>query len=454
MAVRRLLESPWYMPCSCVCDGLPNTRKFISLGMLPATIQSCMAAQPVAMAEPLFHGRLTEKTVTWLGAANVRNLNVLTMPKLEPEPRMAQKRSGLTVSEASTTVALARTTVALWIQSTARPCVCELKPKPPCREWPATPTLFVMLVTTTSQRQGGEGDKPGAGAVAKSALAVTVQQGSDVAQTSAGLDGGDVGRRVERDGVHAVELDDEMAVLSAEAERGIAVAARLGRDLEADLGAARDGGGDLLRGRGHGDGGGGVLEALIEGVDIVLPAGRVAGVDGDLGCAEAVVDGSALVEPRVGGDEGGRGQRESSLEPHGDGCRGSASERMARPSGNQAREVLGGCPTGRKLEKRETSSGRAPRPLIYLLPPAGQLGDGRRVSLARTLPQVPSDHIAKRRSGDTAASCREQLILARRRAVRVVASEVAQAGGMCDEGRKGRGSQEAKKPSFSPHAVA
>lgn len=115
---------------------------------------------------------------------------------------------------------------------------------------------------------------------------------------------------------------------------------------------------------------------------------------------------------------------------------------MARPSGNQAREVLGGCPTGRKLEKRETSSGRAPRPLIYLLPPAGQLGDGRRVSLARTLPQVPSDHIVKRRSGDTAASCREQLILARRRAVRVVASEVAQAGGMCDEGRV----EEAKKP--------
>lgn len=194
MAERRLLESPWYMPCSCVCEGLPNTRKFISLGMLPATIQSCMAAQPVAMAEPLFHGRLTEKTVTWLGAAKVRNLNVLTMPKLEPEPRMAQKRSGLTVSDASTTVALARTTVALWIQSTARPCVCELNPKPPCREWPATPTLFDMLVTTTGRGGREMGGVPGAGAVAKGSLAVAVQQSSDVAETGAGLYGGDVGR--------------------------------------------------------------------------------------------------------------------------------------------------------------------------------------------------------------------------------------------------------------------
>lgn len=176
-----------------------------------------------------------------------------------------------------------------------------------------------MLVTTSGQRQGGEGDIPGAGAVAKGALAVAVQQSSHMAQTGAGLDGGDVGGRVERDGVHAVQLDDEMAVLSAEAERGIAVAARLGRDLEADLGAARDGGDDVLGGGRHGDGGGGVLEALVKGVDVVLPAGRVAGVDGDLGGAEAVVDGGALVEPGVGGDEGGRGQREGSLEPHGDG---------------------------------------------------------------------------------------------------------------------------------------
>jgi hypothetical protein len=117
------------------------------------------------------------------------------------------------------------------------------------------------------------GGVPGAGAVAKGALAVAVQQGSDVAQTGAGLDGGDVGGRVDRDGVHAVELDDEMAVLAAEAKRGVAVPARLGRDLEADLGSARDGGGDLLGGGGHGDGGRGVLEALVEGVDVVLPAG-------------------------------------------------------------------------------------------------------------------------------------------------------------------------------------
>lgn len=112
--------------------------------------------------------------------------------------------------------------------------------------------------------------------------------------------------------------------------------------------------------------------------------------------------------------------------------------------------MLGGCPTGRKLEERETRSGRAPRRLIYLLPPAGQHGTGR-VWWADPLPQVPSDHIVRRRSGDAATSCREQLILARRRAVRVVASKVAPAGGMPMGGGR---VERAKRPSFAPYAVA
>lgn len=89
--------------------------------MLPAANQSCNLPQPDAIDDAEFQGKLIWKAVTCEGAAKVLNLKEVTIPKLDPAPRKAQKRSGFSVGEAVTTVLLARTTVAAAIQSTARP---------------------------------------------------------------------------------------------------------------------------------------------------------------------------------------------------------------------------------------------------------------------------------------------------------------------------------------------
>jgi hypothetical protein len=115
---------------------------FIASGMLPFRSQSWRAPQPLTMAEDVLQGRLIWYEVRFAGAAKVLNLKDATMPKLDPAPRRAQKRSAFSVSEAVTRLPLASTTLAPVIQSTASPCVCELKPKPPCSECPPTPTLF------------------------------------------------------------------------------------------------------------------------------------------------------------------------------------------------------------------------------------------------------------------------------------------------------------------------
>jgi hypothetical protein len=83
------------------------------------------------------------KYVTCAGAANVANSYEATMPKLEPAPRSAQNRSGLSFALQRAMVPFARTTVMPMIQSVARPYLWELMPYPPCREWPLTPTLLL-----------------------------------------------------------------------------------------------------------------------------------------------------------------------------------------------------------------------------------------------------------------------------------------------------------------------
>lgn len=94
---------------------------FISFGILPAANQSWSFPQPDAIDDAEFQGKLMWKAVTCEGAAKVLNLKEATMPKLDPAPRKAQKRSGFSVGDAITTILLARTTVAAAIQSAARP---------------------------------------------------------------------------------------------------------------------------------------------------------------------------------------------------------------------------------------------------------------------------------------------------------------------------------------------
>ena len=142
MAVRKADSFPWYSPWSWVCHELASSRMFISSGIMPESSQSWRSVQPFTMLEAFRQAKFTVNAVTFGGAANVLNRKDDTMPKLDPEPRRAQKRSWFSVSEALTAVPLASTTVAPSIQSTARPWVCELKPKPPCSTCPPTPTLW------------------------------------------------------------------------------------------------------------------------------------------------------------------------------------------------------------------------------------------------------------------------------------------------------------------------
>jgi hypothetical protein len=81
--------------------------------------------------------------------------------------------------------------------------------------------------------------------------------------------------------VHAVKLEDQVAIFAAQSQRGVAVAAAFWGYLDAELGAARDGGLDLAYGCGHRDCGGSVGEALVEWRYIFRVGAGVGGVYGD-----------------------------------------------------------------------------------------------------------------------------------------------------------------------------
>jgi hypothetical protein len=63
---------------------------------------------------------------------------------LKPAPRIAKNRSVFSVTKTSTIVEFARIAVAPTIQSTARPQVYELTPKPSLRACPLAHTLGVL----------------------------------------------------------------------------------------------------------------------------------------------------------------------------------------------------------------------------------------------------------------------------------------------------------------------
>ncbi len=72
------------------------------------------------------------------------NSNEVTTPKLPPPPRSAQKRSGLSVSLARTSLASAVTTSAEIRLSMVSPNLRVVQPKPPPSVRPATPVVELM----------------------------------------------------------------------------------------------------------------------------------------------------------------------------------------------------------------------------------------------------------------------------------------------------------------------
>lgn len=153
-------------------------RKFTSRACKSLTYLST-ASRP-ATAVSFVHPRETPNLVRLAGGSKVRSFHEATIPKLDPAPLIAQKRSALDVLEASTTLPSAKTTVAPWTKSKARPWVWELKPKPPCRKWPETPTLHEVrrLRLLESHTQG---HIPGAGAVCNRTSMLLVEEGCQVA---------------------------------------------------------------------------------------------------------------------------------------------------------------------------------------------------------------------------------------------------------------------------------
>lgn len=111
------------------------------------------------------------------------------------------------------------------------------------------------------------------------------QFGCQVAQSDPGLDNSNVAL-AERHIMHAIQLDDQVAVFSTEAKGGIAVSPRLRRHLDAKGLGAHDCSLDMLNGGGHCDGGWRVGDAEVEGRRIALPVGRPLGVDRHAGRSE------------------------------------------------------------------------------------------------------------------------------------------------------------------------
>lgn len=142
-----------------------------------------------------------------------------------------------------------------------------------------------------------------------SPFTLVVQLSRDMTKTRTGLNLGRVVLCVQLDAEHAVQLDHQVAIVTAKAPRRVAVATALGADLDAVLDTALDGGRDVRNRRGHGDGHGLVLQAQVVRGAVLRPLGRALDVDGHLGAGEAAGDGIAL------GWHGRRLQSEAGEEP-------------------------------------------------------------------------------------------------------------------------------------------
>lgn len=81
--------------------------------------------------------------------------------------------------------------------------------------------------------------------------------------------------------VHAVQLDDQVSILSTEPEGSIAVTSRLGRNLDGQGFGAKDRLLDVLNGGWDGDGNREIRKTNVERSAIALPVGRTFSVDGD-----------------------------------------------------------------------------------------------------------------------------------------------------------------------------
>jgi hypothetical protein len=148
--------------------------------------------------------------------------------------------------------------------------------------------------------------------VSYGALVLVVQDGGHVAQTGTRLNDSDLRTGRHAHAVHAIELDNQVAILAAEAERSIAVAARLGGDLDTEVLTAYHRILDMLDRSGHGDGDGRVGHADVEGRRVARPALAALDVDGDAGLGQARLDGLARDD-----DPGLGRQRGQERESHG-----------------------------------------------------------------------------------------------------------------------------------------
>lgn len=148
--------------------------------------------------------------------------------------------------------------------------------------------------------------------------ALLKQLARDVPEPGTPLHGRDPRRLVKGDVVHAVQLQHQVPVLAAEAEVGVAVPAALGRDPDAVVAAASDGGLDVLRCERDGDGDGDERDADVEWGAVEGPLRAVPFVVGDAGGGEAVFDNCSFAQRRAG-SEWQDGQEESCDCQHGGG---------------------------------------------------------------------------------------------------------------------------------------
>ena len=105
----------------------------------------------------------------------------------------------------------------------------------------------------------------------ESPLSKSVENRSDVTQTSPRLDRCNVCRRVEGDAAHPVELDNKMPIFTTQSKGGIAMAPGLGVHLDAHFGSTRNGRRNVFDSRRYGNCNRSVPEPLVEWVYVVSP---------------------------------------------------------------------------------------------------------------------------------------------------------------------------------------
>lgn len=113
-----------------------------------------------------------------------------------------------------------------------------------------------------------------------------------MAQSRTTVDGSNIRGSVDAHAIHAVQFQDEVAILTAQPKGGITVAAAFWTHFQTELRAARHGGLDMIGGSGHHDGRGGIGQTSVERRSIAGPGAVALGFIWDAGSLEAVTDGS------------------------------------------------------------------------------------------------------------------------------------------------------------------